>query len=144
MVWYHFPNALASIDAVMAFAVHKEFVSIVTNRFPQVEFVHAAASTISYGIELAASNTQAAMYIVLHEGLLEICLIENNKLKLYNTFAFQSIEIKTIDQDIKQCFFCLIGCGSYWQICRRLQTNASPFSTNYSHKRVVNKVKKEG
>jgi hypothetical protein len=32
------------------------------------------------------------MYIVLHEGLLEICLTENNKLKLYNTFAFQTPE----------------------------------------------------
>ena len=87
-----FTNALASIDAVMAFAVNKELVSIVSNRFPQVEFIHAAASTISYGIELAAGNSQASMYIVLHEGLLEICLIENNKLKLYNTFAFQTPE----------------------------------------------------
>jgi len=87
-----FTNALASIDAVMAFAVNKELVSIVSNRFPQVEFIHAAARTISYGIELAAGNSQASMYIVLHEGLLEICLIENNKLKLYNTFAFQTPE----------------------------------------------------
>ena len=87
-----FTNALASIDAVMAFAVNKELVSIVSNRFPQLEFIHAAASTISYGVELAAGNSQASMYIVLHEGLLEICLIENNKLKLYNTFAFQTPE----------------------------------------------------
>lgn len=85
-------NTIKGVDALLSFAMQKEIVAVVKNRFPQVEFIHSAASTISYSLELAKNHTEPMLHLILHEGALELCLINNGKLFLYNTFTYQTLE----------------------------------------------------
>ncbi len=87
---YH--NFIPAIDSYVVYGIRSTIVAMVRRKFPEVKFIHTASTLVSYSINHFRSTTQPTLLINAHSNTLDVCLIKENKLLLFNSYSFQSPE----------------------------------------------------
>jgi len=85
-------DAILANDSINVYVPYVNINNYIYDRFGTFEFKHYSTILIETILALEKHSSSSKMYVNVCESHFEIIVVENNKLKLYNTFEYSSKE----------------------------------------------------
>ncbi len=83
-----FSNRLNNTDNVLVFSMPECINKVLSRQFENYKVFHHGYPLIDNSLMLPKGNKTSSIYINVSQGNLDVCLIRNNELELYNNFSY--------------------------------------------------------
>lgn len=111
-------NNIKEIDSVNLFALPSKIEKVIVKFFPNVLFFHQASTFIPQCLNDFNTKYNYGIYANINSNFFDVCLLNDNKLQLYNSFYFNNDQdivyyimyiYKQFNLDVNKGFISLLG-----------------------------------
>lgn len=81
-------NFIPDCESKLVFAVPTYFAGLIAEKYKEVKFINQATPLLNYSLDKNIDSSHSKVFIQLNKGFFDLVIIDEGKLKLFNSFLF--------------------------------------------------------